>query len=148
VEWSLKEIIAATAIFFSLVGAILAAYLKPMFDDWFAQKRRTIEIKWKDIYETKTPHESVKMEWNDHRFQSLHTANFVITNRSGRTQRDFAILAKVASKPTISDFAYLALQENDRVHMQVSNIEGTEFNLNVAMFPPGEQVEGNIISSF
>ena len=143
-----RILIAAVTVGAGVFGVVLGAILKPMVEDWFNERRKTIRISYDELNVIKTPHQSVSMEWNGHKFFSLKNMSFDIKNITGRTQRDFTIDFHVIAKPTANDFSYIAMEKSDGVRFEFAVQEGTDFQLKMEHLPVGASLTGAMISSY
>jgi hypothetical protein len=132
----------------SVFGVVLGVLLRPVVEDWFAQKRKSIHVVLDDPGEIKTPHETVKLEWRNHKIDRILTLQFKILNRTGRTIRNLDIFVNLPNKKKVNDFAYVAFESSKTSDFESDFSEGESTKISIRRLDRGSQIVGSVISSY
>jgi hypothetical protein len=129
-------------------GVVLGALLRPIAEDWFARRRKTLHVVIDFVNVVKTPHESVKLEWRDHKIDKLVVFGFKVKNRTGRTLRNFALELSLQSTPSEADFAYITLQGDRSARFEEVRNTGTSAEYKFQYIKPKGSASGSVVASY
>lgn len=75
-----------------VAALILGVYLRPIIEEWFSNRQKTLEITASDnVVEIPIPDGEFTVDWHGAPIDRIVKADFRLANRTGRTLRNFAL---------------------------------------------------------
>ena len=123
----------------ALAGVVLSPFLLTFVQEWFANRRKTIEVRTlDDITEFTPPSDKIIIDWDGDNVKSLVKVGFQIANTTGRTLRNFKVEVGPDRDPSAADKFQTDIQVDDRARF--TKQPGTSFDIYEFEF-----VENNVI---
>ncbi|RRQ52179.1 hypothetical protein D7D48_04740 [Sphingorhabdus wooponensis] len=132
----------------TVFGVILGAFLKPLLDQWYERKKKTVKIMLDKPISLVTPHQDLKFQWQAHSFGELINSPIEIRNASGVTLRKFTIKFEAPAKPTEKNFGYFGITESDGCRIKDFQAENENWDLVIEHFERNGFIKANLLSDY
>ena len=128
-----------------IAGVVVGTFLRPIVDDWFAQKRKTLHIFVTDIPVTfHPPSAEMQVSWAGVDVDRIIITNFSFRNKTGRTLRNIRVEAKPGSGDAEHNYE-IVIDDLQKAKMDVDE----DSDAVVFVFDyiePGATIKGRMIS--
>jgi len=135
-----------------LAGVIIGALLRPIVDNYFELRKKTLRINLSENkVETLPAHDAMKITWEGRVISRIIRYRFSISNKTGRTLRNFAIRLELVDKMRVQDEEFVlstSILERSGAKFEEVATDGTERRLyKFEYFEPNVNLEGFAVSN-
>ncbi|HEV7660946.1 MAG TPA: hypothetical protein VGO55_13990 [Allosphingosinicella sp.] len=128
-------------------GVLLGTFLRPLVEDWFALRRKTLHVVIHESSEFQAPHESVVLSWHGEDLHRLIQTGFRLENRTGRTLRNFRVEIGASSPAKDRQIHAIYLQPDSRARYSIDE-DGEKSIVEFELLEPKARLSGSMLSNY
>ncbi|WP_126175029.1 hypothetical protein [Tsuneonella rigui] len=129
-------------------GLLLGLVLRPIAEEWYSRRKKTLHIRVSEPSVFRAPHEKVLLKWEDETLSKIYQTGFTISNLTGRTLRGVSLEIQAPKPVGDKDFYSVYLSEGGGCRWDEldADAEGSLFEFEYIQ--PKASIQGSMISTY